>query len=194
MFYTQHDFPVIPQDLKDELIVYAKEHVANQHEFNYGWFNTTDKDDLSYIASKEAYEAEHGVSGPVIFLAIPQPILTKLVHLYKDVSELQQGFFSLQVNYNIDTFPPHIDMLRSITRMYLLEPGGKNVVTSWYEPKEEFKHLPYDHPVNFIHNNRLIKIKSAVLDTDCWYDLEVNKIHGVEHIEDYRISVAFILS
>lgn len=194
MFYKQYNYPAIPQDLKNDLINYAKEHAVNHlSERSYGWFNNTDINDLSYISSTDEYEKLYGKSGPVVFLSIPENLDSQIRNIYKNTPSMQKGFFMLQVNYDINTFPPHIDMVRNITRMYLLQAGGENVETSWYEPKDEYKHLQYKHPVNFIDNSRLNKIYSANLSTDVWYDLTVSKIHGVTNLEDYRISLALIL-
>lgn len=194
MFYIKYDHKSIPYQLKQNLIQAAYTQAGTGPEYNnYGWFNTTDKDDLSYIPSIEMFEQKYGNSGDVSFLQIPDDLLDELTKFYGDNPFFTNGYFALQLNYNINTFPPHIDVHRSITRMYILQQGGDNAVTSWFSPLDEFKHLEYNYPVNFIDYDRLSRVHSTVLDADCWYDLTVSKIHGVENLTDHRISIVFVM-
>jgi len=94
--------------------------------------------------------------------------------------------FALRNKRNIPAnFPPHLDEYRKLSLNYIVETGGNNVQTSFYDlerPKDdkEFKskNIPYED---------LIKTQKYVLLKNKWNLSNTQVCHSVENLDDLRI-------
>lgn len=82
-------------------------------------------------------------------------------------------------------FPPHLDEYRKLSLNYIVETGGSNVQTSFYDlerPKDdnEFKskNIPYEN---------LNKTQQYVLSKNKWNLSNTQVCHSVENLNDLRI-------
>jgi hypothetical protein len=94
--------------------------------------------------------------------------------------------FVLRNKQNIPAdFPPHLDEYRKLSLNYIVETGGNNVQTSFYDlerPKDdnEFKskNIPYED---------LNKTQKYVLPKNKWNLSNTQVCHSVENLDDLRI-------
>lgn len=87
-------------------------------------------------------------------------------------------------------YPPHTDMLRNTTLNYVIDPGGKDVVTVAYTDS-----TPYDDPAGYMTNYSSKTVERIYkLNEQRWYGVDVKKYHSVERIEHDRfmLSLSFI--
>ena len=91
-------------------------------------------------------------------------------------------------------FAPHVDITRDYAIMYVLDPGGTNVETSWYRQKGHELQRPdlqgvFDLgrvPRNF---DSLEEIDRVCLPTNQWILLNATILHAVENVESTRIVI-----
>ena len=91
--------------------------------------------------------------------------------------------------------PAHTDWPHEATKLlYLVELGGQDIHTSWYQTKQEDFLKPATNaggavvdPSLCTEDNLLFR---AQFETHKWYELKVNVLHYVDNIETTRISVA----
>jgi hypothetical protein len=83
--------------------------------------------------------------------------------------------------------PPHVDSYRAMAINYLIEPGGDNVQTVFYNAvrpiKTESHNLCYPE---------VSQIESHVFK-QAWYAFSVNRCHSVENLQTQRIFLALRL-
>jgi len=90
-------------------------------------------------------------------------------------------------------FFPHVDLMRSTAYNYIIDTGGDNVETVFYDPKPEFAHLEIT-PRTCIPYDRIQKVDSVICQKDEWYRLDVTKIHSVENMDNTKRRLNLSLS
>jgi hypothetical protein len=99
---------------------------------------------------------------------------------------------SLQTHHKIDEVTqhsPHTDRTRPWVLMYLIEPGGDTVTTSWY--KERNQPLLRSNGLHKgLFKNQIDLVESIQVEPKRWCLLNSRIIHGVTGITGTRISFA----
>lgn len=85
---------------------------------------------------------------------------------------------------------PHTDIKRDIAIMYLLDPGGEDAKTVWYQEKGE--ELVRGRKVHANDFSKLDIVESTMFPTNTWVALNTLILHGVENVTGVR--TAFQLS
>jgi hypothetical protein len=99
--------------------------------------------------------------------------------------------FVLRNKNNIPAdFPPHFDAHRKFSLNYIVETGGNNVQTSFYDLQRSENDIELK-PKNIPYEN-LIKTNKYVLSQNKWYLSNTQICHSVENIDSLRI-ILFIL-
>lgn len=93
----------------------------------------------------------------------------------------------------------HVDIGRSIALNYVLETGGDEVTTSWYQEKNKpllrIKKQGgqlLDEPIIDSRNyyNSLVKLESKIFKPHTWYLINVQIIHDVQFLSSIRKSIS----
>jgi hypothetical protein len=85
----------------------------------------------------------------------------------------------------------HVDSTRNYALIYLLDPGGDNVITTWYKEEGQPTYRPRKTDLDQLTVNdytRLIEIDSVCLPTNCWVLFNARTLHDVANIETLRVS------
>ena len=88
------------------------------------------------------------------------------------------------------TSTPHTDFTRLEEYIYIVDPGGHNVVTTWFiepgQPLIRDRNIELSRMSNTTH---LKKVCSTILKPNVWYYFNTSIIHSVENIESMRTSI-----
>ena len=87
----------------------------------------------------------------------------------------------------------HSDVARIYALNYVVETGGDNVITSWYQQKNNPVHVPKNLPEGKerpTYDNTVL-LGSAHLKKDRWYLIAVNILHDVGVISSTRKVISF---
>lgn len=99
---------------------------------------------------------------------------------------------SICTNEGVDPYHgPHIDPYRNYGLLYVVDAGGENVITSWWQKKDcptmyslqEYPPLMYDDYGN------LDPLESLSMLPNTWYLINVRVLHSVENITHRRITL-----
>jgi hypothetical protein len=84
---------------------------------------------------------------------------------------------------------PHTDKTRNFLLMYLMESGGDNCRTVWYQEKSQPFYRPGKQWLAVHDFDSLEEKESVCLPVNKWAILNTNYLHGVENIERDRVAV-----
>lgn len=85
-----------------------------------------------------------------------------------------------------DSLGPHTDRTRHYTLMYLLEHGGENHRTAFYEAND--KNLKLERNMLFDYKD-VTEVDSVQFPLYTWCLLNAQEIHSVENIPDMRVGI-----
>jgi hypothetical protein len=196
MNYQQLDIKPITDDFKQRLLDCVHEKLVSKAAFmgGYSLLETADRGSIAYIESVRVWEKKHGTKwGGVFFYEMPKPLKDELIDYYKDIRHpLFKKSFAIQLIYDSNYVPPHVDdkKQRKQGLIYLVKNGGPDVVTSWYDIKDEHKLKSVPEGTGIPYDN-LYKIESHVLQENCWHYMNFECIHGVDNIESARVAINF---
>jgi hypothetical protein len=196
MYYRKHEeIPGIPEEIKHECIKIGRDKIDQNipMPYRFGRYEYEDSTSISYIekGTEEKY-FNKGNGGSVGFYPLPEELASFLINFYKDTDHpiRNNAVYYLQVVTGGKSVAPHIDAssARKDGFLYLLQAGGTDVRTVWYEVKEEYRDqklieytgIPYD---------KLDIIESHCLEEDTWHWLNFSKIHSVENQQSLRLSI-----
>lgn len=184
--------PPLPESIKIKLNDHANKSMKNHSQVS--WFQNYEyenKNSISYLTrGEEIKDATGKKSGGVGFYLIPSELNNFLKNYYKEYKTKEFGcnMFLIQVVTGGTFVSPHIDSSthRKIGFVYLLKSGGSNVITTWYEPKEEYKDLGLTENSEIAYH-KINAIEEHCLEENAWHRLNFNKIHGVKNQESTRV-------
>jgi hypothetical protein len=82
---------------------------------------------------------------------------------------------------------PHTDIKRDIAIMYLLDPGGEDAETFWYQ--EEDQDIVRGRKVHANDYSKLSIVDSVKFPTNTWVILNTLILHGVENVTGVRTAL-----
>ena len=91
-------------------------------------------------------------------------------------------------------FAPHVDISRDYVMSYLLDQGGDNVETIWYQQhghpivRPDLKSV-FDPAVITKNFDTLEEIDRVNLPKNKWVSLNASILHGIENIESTRVAI-----
>jgi sensor histidine kinase YesM len=179
------DIHPLSEDLLSKLLKYAEEMIEQKKTSLY-----------SYPTIDDEYIELYGTpaTGKIFFL--PTNLNNEIIEFYKNCSNFNNSKMFIQIISGGKYFTPHIDdvKLRKTTKLCILQTGGNNVETTWWNVKENYANENYgiDPDLLFFPYYKIEKSHSHILKTNSWYELEVNKIHSVENMVEPRISFTFL--
>jgi hypothetical protein len=196
MYYKKYSgLPPLPEEIKQELVQIAKYGVDNNIPMPawYQRYETINKKSIAFMEYDKRFDESSGTeSGGVGFYIIPPDLLYKIITFYQQVNHPVINFtqYFLQVVTGGNFVGPHIDdpKERKEGFLYILKAGGDNVTTSWYEVREEYKHLTLEN-YSVIPYSKLDQVESHCLEEDTWHWLNFNKIHGVTNQDSIRVAL-----
>ena len=196
MYYKKYTgIPSLPNDIKQQLIQIAEHQIQNNVPMVvwYSGYQTEDKNSVAFVEFDKRFQESGGYeTGGVGFYLIPSEIIDSICEFYKTVNhpEINFNYYYLQVVTGGNFVGPHIDDPRARTdgMLYLLQSGGADVRTTWYEVKKDYQHLALEN-YSVIPYSKLDQIEDHRLEEDVWHWLNFNKIHGVTNQETLRIAL-----
>ena len=84
---------------------------------------------------------------------------------------------------------PHTDLVRCYVLMYILENGGDNCTTAWYQEKGKDFYRPGKLLLTVDDYDLLDERDRVQLPTGSWAIINTEYLHAVENIEKDRIAV-----
>ena len=193
MYYKKLNVPCLPDDLKQDLLKEALSVIAEKENpiLNHRRIESEDRTYLNYIGIEdmEFYKNSGGVST----YSISPHLHARVYNFYQNanhpISNLFAGYVFLFVEGG-SYCAPHIDdvIRRRNGLQLLLQAGGKNVTTAWWEPKEEFKDLPVIDYCG-IPYSKLDKATETCLEENVWHWMKFDSIHSVENLESIRVFI-----
>jgi hypothetical protein len=93
----------------------------------------------------------------------------------------------------------HSDILRKTVLIYLIDTGGDNVITTWYQERGKSLYRGKDSgkklcDSGFVDYDNLDVIESVKLESKCWYVLDGEILHDVDNIISQRKSLHISLN
>lgn len=100
---------------------------------------------------------------------------------------------NLQVMYGGEIITPHIDELRHYALNYVLERGGDNVQTNFYNVKEEWAHQqPYARTL--IPFDKIQLAEAHGISEQQWHKMDINTIHSVTNLDPTKKRISLSCS
>lgn len=99
-------------------------------------------------------------------------------------------WISTQETWGTRDHTPHTDSGRYGQFIYVIELGGRSVVTSWYRERGKPLFRQEEHLGKISDTTGLEKIESVVLKEHTWYFFNTKILHGVENLDSRRKSVS----
>jgi hypothetical protein len=178
--YRELALPKIPKELlifKNEPISYVKDIGYNLHHEKNG----------RILKSCEYFNYElDSVLKNWIFENIPGTKKMKSFP-FKQVSKTIDGIEGTHI--------VHSDIDRKFALNYMLELGGKNVITSWYQETDKPLRRTKSSggkqtDTGSVNYSDLKLLDSVVLKLNTWYLIATDILHDVDNIEDERSSIS----
>lgn len=187
MSYCKHiPVPPMPIDLKEEILGHVNRLVEQDVEFtrSYGSVVHDPGSDL-YIHDYRQYIRQHGMPRPVSFWHLPEDLQTRVQQWLSD-TELSERKWQIQYVRGGSSVAPHKDLATGRTHniVYVLQPGGDNVTTTWWVADDDS--IPEITAIPF---ERLTSVESHVLQEGHMYELTVRPIHSVSKFTSDRIMI-----
>lgn len=203
MHYTIHrEYPDLPQELAESVLSALEEkHNLNLSKFDGSKFNISERSaghiDNTYSVSD--IEGSLGLPGSEAEKRYPDLSNFTFIDAPEDVNKWAKENISPYCHANIQEFSngsfffPHKDLMRVKAINYLIETGGNEVRTCFYEPKKEYSDLPI-YARTFIPYERIELVESITFTKGEWHSIDVSKIHSVENIDPEKRRVSLSLS
>jgi len=172
---------------------FEEAHLKSQMTLSYGRYESDDKKSLAYIKNLKEYTDMSGPTGGVSFYRVN----LDLVEMIKEHCNADPFLMSCSYFYQLvsggNYVAPHTDdrRQRTVSILYILDPGNINTKTIFWKPKSQFLKLRKDDGVA-IPEYKLDKTEEYVLEKDHWYKMNFNEIHSVENLSGRRLMIAAI--
>jgi hypothetical protein len=185
MFYKELAFPVVPLELIN-LELNKKKELGIEILYDTGYGNVYTKNSKNIIPCK----------------LIREPIESQDLRdwLSRNIlqNKLNKMFIATQESRNNkpSTHIVHSDIKRKMALNYVIEPGGDNVITSWYQERGKDLYRSKNGSKNMqsdsgkVDYNNLEILESAVFQKNKWYALDVETLHDVDNITSIRKSIS----
>ena len=186
----KENYPILSEDLKKDCIDYALSCLENKNSME-AWYCRVEKENknsLGYIEENNIIEKSGGVG----FYFLDSELNQRVIDDFKKSGNQEINFtlYAVQAVVGGDFVGPHVDdpSARKEGVLYMLKTGGENVLTRWYNIKEQYRHL--DIPTGTgIPYERLNIADEHCLKEDKWYWLNFNQIHSVENQQSVRLAL-----
>ena len=172
-FYKEINLPIIPKellnlDLNDPIVI---------KDIGYG---------LIHQKNNKILTACEYIHGHLSY----RPLIDWLL---KNVPGINQDQIKGQIQSS-GTHIVHSDIRRFAALNYIVDTGGENVITSWYQEKN--KPLKRNKTISkqqsdegFVDYNNLEILDSVKFEKNKWYLIDVSVLHDVDNIETFRKSI-----
>lgn len=185
----------LPKDLSDAVVEFTNKTVSNLDNLNswYTGYETSNKNSVAYVEPGKEFEETNGnQTGGVGHFTLPRDLKFQIIDFYKDNPNpfIEFDGFAVQICIGGKFVGPHIDdpIRRKEGYLYLLQAGGSNVRTIWYDIKPEYKHLEIEN-YKYIPYSKLNVVENHRLEENSWHYLKFSNIHSVENQEQLRIAL-----
>jgi hypothetical protein len=194
-FKKMIDMPTLQEDHKQDLIAEATrlfETEKDNRVLYHRRYELENANSLNYIKNEDMdfYEKSGGVSA----LSMSEYMRKRTFDFFKRSKHPTVDSFETYVYLFVEGGPfcaPHIDDVgkRRHGLQLLLKSGGDNVKTAWYEPKEQFKHLPVIDYCGIPYSKIDLKLETCI-EENYWYWMKFDSIHSIENLQSLRIFIA----
>jgi hypothetical protein len=177
LFYKQLDLPKIPKKFLsfDPLDQTMTSHAVDDIKFDYG------KDHL----------CENQIITPPHYLVRMVKYEELNAWLSQYLPKIPNIVFSQVIPADSGKMIVHTDIKRIATLNYMIDLGGDNVTTNWYQERgqdiiRKEKTPGYQTDTGYVEYSNLDLLDSTVLQKNCWYLLRTNVLHDVTQITSTR--------
>ena len=191
MYCTKLDIPVIPEDLKKEIIDFVI--VALEEGYTSAYNRQLEVEDQGNLNFLDGEDENLLNTGEVIGVPLSEELQTKIRDFYKQTPHYIDEFFCdywgcFVLKSSTSIVAPHQDdpEKRKFGLQLLIKAGGDNVKTTWYDIKEEFKNLPIIPDLSMPYH-KLNPVHEEHLHEGHWYILNTSIVHSVDNLESVRI-------
>jgi hypothetical protein len=105
----------------------------------------------------------------------------------KDVEKVNYNIH-LQSSWGANWHSPHVDYVRKGQLIYILEPGGDDITTTWYYEVDQPIHRD-TYLSNILSDSQLVEITSVKLKPKTWYYFSTEIIHGARGMTGQRTAL-----
>lgn len=195
--FKEEDFKPLPLQIEQLLYTYHKKYLeANPDKLLAYGGAVLDKDTLNFDPNYEENLKKQGEGGGVSFHPVPPGIQEVLRKLYSNtiLGNPVMTYWIQTVGQGKSYVLPHNDNdgeknNRLFNWIYLLDAGGDNVITSWWEPKPEYKDQPI-LGVKGVPFSKLDLIERAQVKEKKWSYLNTERLHSVEGLTRERFALS----
>ena len=178
-FYKFLDLPPVPQDLLDGALsqLYSKElFQMPQNDLQINWDHSRNTNiHTDGVVKKNAPTISWDLEGDIVdwFRAN----INENFHNLRVSTTEPDGFLK-------DTQAAHRDMSRDYTLMYMVDTGGDNVRTAWYQ--EEGKPIVRNRGERCDDHRKLTKLEETVIPERTWCLVNATILHAVHNMSRPR--------
>jgi hypothetical protein len=177
--YQEIDLPPIPKEL---LVLDNCEWVKSVKDTSYG-NQLTKNGQLITNCTYDYYRIIH------------QPLQDWLMNTVAGAKEPQLQFQQVTPHGAVGTFAVHSDIKRMCSLNYIVDTGGDNVVTSWYQGvgkplRRKMKSGGNQTDDGAVYYNDIELLDSVVTQKDKWYLMCTDVLHDVDNITRPRKSIS----
>lgn len=195
--FKEEDFKPLPLQIEQLLYTYHKKYLeANPDKLLAYGGSVLDQSTLNFDPNYEENLKKQGESGGVSFHPVPPGIQEVLRKFYSNtiLGNPIMTYWIQTVGQGKSYVLPHNDNdgeknNRLFNWIYLLDAGGDNVITSWWEPKPEYKDQPI-LGVKGVPFSKLDLIERAQVKEKKWSYLNTERLHSVEGLTRERFALS----
>lgn len=190
-FFCYCDFPTPSQDVIDKVMWSAHDGITNSRNPQFITRSSITPDQLKAFTSSENLTLNNTVYKRAYYRRYhTSPLVANWVS--KNITP-NFGQVGSQVIYHGQTFSPHTDGgPREYILNYIVETGGENVETQWFE--EPGYPLVREPSMQYPDPSHLKAVKKVVFPKGSWTMLYGRIIHAVAGVEGQRVQLSIALS
>jgi len=184
------DLPVLPQHLEQEI----RQRLHDPESFRAVKSHRT-------IPGFENYHLrqltqQDGVAKTSVFADRYHPSDELVAWVLENIHPAPKNVQINITNQASDSFGPHVDFNRSELLLYVLDPGGSNVLTTWWQQHGHPVHRPEMQDtskgwaINCDDYSQLTQLTSVCIPPHTWIHFcDTSILHSVENLETTRLTI-----
>jgi len=172
--------PALPDNLIAELLDYI--YKSDLSQLNTSWWAKDEKYQNRRVKINEVeYTSSKGI------LIDLQPKLLDFIH--NNITRDYLKSAAIITDRVSPVWGAHTDTTRRFLILNIIEPGGPNVITRWYQEKDK-PVFRFEKPnVTPLDYSNLIELEKVCYPTNRWILMETKVIHDIQNIMSDRIAI-----
>jgi hypothetical protein len=179
MIFAKLDLPALPSIIKQQVIDYTNNYIKTWEPSPNDGYDAVHPNEKINLSKRKVI---HGQSFPTITKALQDicPYRIYDVALYLLVNDTNEP----------GVMPPHTDFNRKFAVNYIIETGGDNVKTSFYEELPDPPIIKNGHiQTRYFNAKSLVEEASAIFKEDDWVAFDAQRPHSVTNVTGKRVVI-----